>query len=100
MYYDILTPEKFTEEWVRDHVHEVFMDDARAIDLLRCSVAGTDPATRLKHVVAYQPIDRVFYGYELRVPVQTKKNAVYQDGSAVKGESVTLYHSTPRRKSK
>ena len=92
--YDIHIPKQLTEEWVQEHVHEVFMDDRRALDLLCRSVHGNDPATKLNKLLAYQPLTQVFYGYELRLPVTKKDNTVYQDGSAVTKNSVKLFHPT------
>ena len=44
--YEMLWPEKFTEEWVEEHVHEVYMDDQKALADLRKSVAGNHPDTQ------------------------------------------------------
>ena len=92
--YDMPIPKQLTEDWVEKHVHKVFVDDHDALRTLRSSVVSNDPATKLNKLVAYQPNVQKFYGYVLRVPVQKKDNTIYQDGSAVTGQSVKLYHST------
>ena len=52
--YDILLPKQMTEEWVKEHVHKVYMDDHRALEALCDSFPGDDPATKLNKLIAYQ----------------------------------------------
>ena len=70
--YDIHLPKKFTEEWVKEHVHAVFMDDNEELRDLVASVVETDPATKLNKLSAFQSKTKDFFGYELRVPVEKK----------------------------
>ena len=60
--YEIDWPERFTEKWVAMHVHRVFLDDEEEFSVLRESVAGDDPTTKLNKLIAYQPRARDFHG--------------------------------------
>ena len=96
IWYEMLWPVQFTEDWVRAHVRKVYMDDHNSQSSPRNSVTGDVPAAKLSKLRSYQPANRIFYGYELRVPVRKIDSEVYQDGSTSKGLSVKLYHSTRR----
>ena len=95
--YDIIMPsdtKSLTEEWVKEHVHALHMDDDSSLEQLVRSVVNNAPGQKLEKLLAWKNCSEKFYGYELRVPVKKRDNTVYQDGSAVKGESVKLFHST------
>ena len=66
MLYDFI-PDQLTDEWVRDHVRPVFVDDEEA--LLALSKRGDEPATQSARLAKYRQISDVVYGYELRVQV-------------------------------
>ena len=91
-YYDVVIPEPLTEEWVLEHVREIFIGDCSSLALLRDSIIDEDDARKLAKTCDYCPWDKVFYGHDLRVPIRTRRFGMYQDGTLVDCTTVILYH--------
>ena len=56
--YHVHIPEVITEDWVKEHVHEVYMDDMGALEALRQSVHKTYPAQKLDKITEYEPNEK------------------------------------------
>ena len=58
-YYYVVIPEPLTEEWVLEHVREIFIDDHTSLALLRDSIIDEDDAGKVAKTCDYCPWDKV-----------------------------------------